>query len=92
METILQGLTNVQCYIDDILVTGTSEQEHLHNLEEVLKRLSEYGIRVKREKCAFFKDTVEYLGHLISEEGLHTAPKKVEAIQAAPAPKNIQEL
>ena len=92
METILQGLTNVQCYIDDILVTGTSEQEHLHNLEEVLKHLSEYGIRVKREKCAFFKDTVEYLGHLISEEGLHTAPKKVEAIQATPAPKNIQEL
>ena len=41
METILQGLTKVQCYIDDILVTGTSEQEHLHNLEEVLKRLSE---------------------------------------------------
>ena len=50
METILQGLTNVQCYIDDILVTGTSEQEHLHNLEEVLKCLSEYGIRVKRGK------------------------------------------
>ena len=58
----------------------------------MLKCLSEYGIRVKREKCAFFKDTVEYLGHLISEEGLHTAPKKLEAIQAAPAPKNIQEL
>ena len=93
METILQRLTNVQCYIDDILVTGTSEQEHLHNLEEVLKCLSEYGIQVhKMEKCAFFKDIVEYLGHLISEEGLHTAPKNVEAIQAAPAPKNIQEL
>ena len=36
METILQGLTKVQSYINDILVTGTSEQEHLHNLEEVL--------------------------------------------------------
>ena len=41
METILQGLPNIQCYIDDILITGTSEQEHIHNLEEVLKRLSE---------------------------------------------------
>ena len=59
-------------YIDDILVTGKSEQEHIHNLEEMLKCLSEYGIQVKREKCAFFKDTVEYLGHLISEEGLQT--------------------
>ena len=92
METILQGLTKVQCYIDDILITGASEQEHLHNLEEVLKRLSEYGIRVRREKCAFFRDTVEYLGHQISAEGLHTTPKKAEAIQAAPAPKNIQQL
>ena len=40
-------------------------------------------------KCAVFKDTVEYLGHQISAEGLHTTPMKVEAIQAAPAPKNI---
>ena len=92
METILQGLEHVQCYIDDILITGSNEEEHLHNLEEVLKRLSQYGIRVKEDKCAFFKDKVEYLGHQISSEGLHTAPKKVEAIQAAPTPANTQEL
>ena len=46
---------------------------------------------MKHEKCAFFKDTVEYLGHQISAEGLHTTPKKVEVIQAFLAPKNIQE-
>ena len=78
METILQGLSHVQCYIDDILIRGSSEEEHPRNLEEVLKRLSQYGIRVKQDKCAFFKETVEYLGHQISSEGLHTAPKKVE--------------
>ena len=55
METILQGVTKVQCYNDDILVTGTSEQEHLHNLEEVLKCLSEYEIQVKREKVPSIK-------------------------------------
>ena len=92
METILQGVKHVQCYIDDILITGSNEEEHLHNLEEVLKLLSQYGIRVKEDKCAFFKDKVEYLGHQISSEGLHTAPKKVEAIQAAPTPANTQEL
>ena len=85
METVLQGLTKVQCYIDDILVKETSKQEHLHNLKEVLKCLSEYGIRVKCEKCAFFKDMVEYLGYQISE-GLHTTPK-IEAIQATSAPR-----
>ena len=92
METILQGLSHVQCYIDDILITGSSEEEHLRNLEEVLKRLSQYGIRVKQDKCAFFKETVEYLGHQISSEGLHTAPKKVEAIQAAPTPQKYSRI
>ena len=47
---------------------------------------------MKCEKCASFKDTVEYIEHHISAEELHTTPKKVEAIQAAPEPKNIQEL
>ena len=56
METILQGVKHVQCYIDDILITGSNEEKHLQNLEEVLKRLSQYGIRVKEDKCAFFKD------------------------------------
>ena len=93
MDTILQGLPHVQCYIDDIIITGSSEEEHLHNLEEVLKHLSHYGIRVKEDKCAYFKDKVEYLDHEISSEGLlHTAPKKVEAIQAVPTPSNVQEL
>ena len=65
MNTILQGLPHVQCYIDNIIITGSSEEEHLHNLEEVLKRLSHYGIKLKEDKCAFFKDKVEYLGHEI---------------------------
>ena len=47
---------------------------------------------MKKDKYAFFKDKVEYLGHKISSEELHTAPKKVEAIKAAPTPSNVQEL
>ena len=85
-------MPHVQCYIDDIIITGSSEEEHLHNLEEVLKQLSHYGIRVKEDKYAFFKDKVEYLSHEISSESLHTAPKKVETIKAAPTPLNVQEL
>ena len=82
----------MQCYINDILITRSNEKEHRHNLEEVLKRLSQYGITVKEDKCAFFKDKVEYLGHQISSEELHTASKKVEVIQAAPTPANKQKL
>ena len=58
MDTILQGLSHVQCYIDNILVTGADDKEHLHNLEEVLAHLMKHGIRVKSSKCTFFQESV----------------------------------
>ena len=51
MDAILQGLPHVICYLDDILVTGTTDQEHLENLEEVLSRLEQHGIHLKQDKC-----------------------------------------
>ena len=69
-DSILQGMSHVICYIDDILITGTAAAEHDNNLtaaehdnnlEEVLKRLQEHGVRLKQEKCSFFKESVEYL-------------------------------
>ena len=87
MDTILQGLSHVQCYIDDIIVTGTDDEEHIRNLEEVLGRLRSHGIRVKSSKCSFFQDSVEYLGHKITSEGLHTTIKKVDPRNWHPSPR-----
>ena len=92
MDQILQGIPHVTCYIDDILITGANEQEHLHNLEEVFHRLDQHNLRIKRAKCEFMKLSVEYLGHSVDSEGLHTLPSKVEAIQQAPQPRNVQQL
>ena len=92
MDTILQGIPHTVCYIDDILVTGATEDEHLQNLEEVLRRLQHHGIRVKRCKCSFWQESVEYLGHRVDEEGLHTTSKKLEAIRLAPTPRNQKQL
>ena len=92
MDTILQGLHHIQCYIDDILVTGVDDEVHLRNLEDVLTRLRTHGIRVKSSKCSFFQDSVECLGHKIMSKGLHTTTKKVDAVRLAPAPKNQCEL
>ena len=64
MDTVLQGIPQVIGYIDDILITGKTEAEHLSNLE-VLKRLLEHGVCLKKEKCQFLKDSVEHLGHHI---------------------------
>ncbi|XP_031422660.1 uncharacterized protein K02A2.6-like [Clupea harengus] len=92
MDQVLSGLSGVQCYLDDILVTGKTEEEHLRNLEATLQRLKEYGLRVRKAKCEFFKSSVEYLGHVIDAQGLHKAPSKVRAITGAPAPQNVSQL
>ena len=65
MDTILQGMDGVICYLDDILESGRTEEEHLTNLRKVLERLQEHGIRPKRAKCTFLKTSVQYLGHVI---------------------------
>ena len=92
MDSVLQGIPHVICYIDDILVTGSSDEEHLRNLATVFKRLQEFGFRLKKEKCAFLRDSVEFLGHKIDAEGLHAMPEKIEAIVSAPEPRDLQEL
>ena len=92
MDVVLQGLPNVICYLDDILVTGKTEDEHLANVERVLERLQQYGIRAKKAKCSFLSMSVEYLGHRVDASGLHTTPSKVEAVQSCPQPQNVQEL
>ena len=92
MDTVLQGKPSVICYLDDILVTGKSDEEHLRNLEEILKQLEQNGLRVKSEKCKFMQPSVEYLGHRIDSSGVHTTTKKVEAILKAPRPHDVQRL
>ncbi len=92
MEKILQGIPRVIVYIDDILVTGRNDSEHLASLTTVFERLHAYGVRLKRNKCFFMRASVEFLGYLVDAEGLHTTPQKVAAIVNAPRPKNVHEL
>ena len=92
MDTILQGMPHTVCYFDDILVTGSTQKEHLQNLEEVLKKLRDQGARVKKSKCAFLQKSVEFLGHQIDSEGIHTTSGKVEAISQAPRPINQPQI
>ena len=92
METLLRDLPYVCVYIDDILVTGTDEHNHLNNLELVLQRLESAGLTLQKSKCIFTATSVEYLGNVIDKNGLHPSPSKVQAIKQAPQPTNVNEL
>ena len=73
-------------YIDDILVSGKTPEEHLYNLNEVLHCLESAGLHLKKEKCSF------YLGHTISEKGLKPSPAKIRAITEVSQPTNVTQL
>ena len=92
MDTVLQGVPGVTCYIDDILVSSADEDSHLLTLKEVFSRLEKHGFRLKLEKCEFLLKNIEYLGHVISKDGIQPVPTKVEAIVKAPTPANVQQL
>lgn len=90
MDQVLQGLPGL--FLDDILISGRDTEEHLHNVEAVLQRLQERGLKVNGEKCAFLRSSVTYLGHRIDEQGIHPVQEKTDAIAKAPVPKNVTEL
>jgi len=94
METVLAGLTRKKCvvYLDDILVMGSSFEEHLDNLTEVLQRLRQAGLRLKPTKCHLAKKSVMYLGYVVSHDGITTDPEKVKSVRNFPTPSSIKQL
>ena len=64
------GIPGVVYFIDDILVKGHTCTEHEANLHKVLHSIREYGLHLNKAKCVFFQEELEFLGHLISSEGI----------------------
>ena len=91
MTRILSEVPGVIVDIDDVLISGRSQQEHDERLRSVLERMQEAGVTLN-EKCVFSVDTIKFLGHIISQEGIKVDSAKVEAITNLPRPTNIQEL
>ena len=92
MDTILQGIPGVLCYVDDILIVGKTREEHISTLEEVLKRLQKEGLKLSKDKCRFLVKTVEYLGFKIDANGLNATGQKLDALLEAPIPTSVQQL
>jgi hypothetical protein len=79
-------------YFDDLLIHSTTFEEHLRQLDKVLQRLEETGLKVNLEKCQMFQEQVSYLGHTISAKGVSCQEDKVSAVQSWPTPQTAKEL
>ena len=92
MNHILCSLPGVLCHIDDILVFGTTREEHNSRLFAVLERIKAAGITLNAEKCQSSQTQVTFLGHVIDRNGISPDPKKATAILAMKPPSSVTEL
>ena len=93
IDQVLMGCSSFSMgYLDDIIIFSKTEEEHLQHLEEIFIRLRKFGLKMKREKCSFFKKHIQYLGHLVSENGFEPLPEKLESIRKMPAPRTAKEV
>lgn len=82
----------VLVFMDDILVFSLTLEDHLEHLQSVFDILKENQLFVKESKCVFAQNSLEYLGHIISDQGVATDPAKTEAMLQWPVPTNVTEL
>ena len=75
-------------YIDDIIVCGKTEKEHDERLHSTLERLAHIGLYLNVEKCMFKQRQINYLGELITVNGVYPDPEKVKAIAEMKAPSD----
>ena len=93
IDNVLQGCSKFAMgYLNDIIIFSRTEEEYLEHLEKIFQKLREYALKMKREKCDFFKKHLQYLGHLVSEVGFEPLLEKIKSIKNMPPLKTAKEL
>lgn len=94
MNVVLGGIPtrHALAYLDDILVMGTSFDDHLRNLEEVFSRLLDHGLKLSVKKCQLFRESVNYLGHVLTRDGVKPSDHNVKALMSLPIPKTVRDV
>jgi len=91
MHKVLHGLDFVFVYIDDILIFSHSSSEHEIHLRTVFQRFKDFGLIIRKEKCAFGQPSVEFLGHVIDCHGIQPLPSKILTVRDFPEPQTVKQ-
>jgi len=94
MERCMGDLNLRDCliYLDDAIIFSQDFDQHIERLDAVFAPLSDHNLKLKASKCEFFKPRVKYLGHIVSEQGIHTDPDKIKYVKAWPLLKSTKDV
>lgn len=92
IDKMIAGLPGVAAYLDDVIVSANSLEEHEKVLHELLKRIKDYGFRISPEKCNFAQSEITFLGFIIDKRGRRPDPKKTSVIRSMKAPTDQKQL
>lgn len=89
MQHIVSGIPSAYVYLDDIIVASASKEENIDGMKMVLARMREHKLRCRLEKCSFFQNEIEYLGHRVTGKGLQVQAAKVAAVMKTDRPTDV---
>jgi hypothetical protein len=94
MDVALRDLTGTQCFvfIDDVILFSDTIEGHGSRLEQVLQRFQKANLQLQLAKCVFAQPQVEYLGYVVSRDGISASTDKVQAVRKYPTPKDAKEV
>ncbi|KAK2704503.1 hypothetical protein QYM36_016785 [Artemia franciscana] len=92
MEEAFEGIRGFSVIVDDIIISGRTNEEHDSNVHSALIRARKKCVKLNLQKCVFKSDSIPYSGHIISEAGIHPDPRKVQALKEMRIPSTKDEL
>ena len=94
MEQVMDGLQweSLLVYLDDVIVFSATEETHVARLDQMLARLKQANLKIKVSKTHLLRSEVEFLGHIVNKDGIHTDPSKIKVIQDLPSPTTYRHL
>ena len=88
INKVLNGLNFTLAYLDDVIIFSDTTDQHLKHIQIVLTKLKQANLKLKKNKCAFFKKELHYLGHLLTTDGIKPQAEKIKAISEMKPPTN----